>query len=50
MNKSLCPETAEIWDGDTIDVKPTAEATIALAQIKVVLSLLGHVINLCLFS
>ena len=35
VDNSLCPEHLAEWKGDTIHVKPTAEAVIALAQIKV---------------
>jgi len=35
VDNSLCPEHLAVWEGDTIHVKPTAEAVIALAQIKV---------------
>jgi hypothetical protein len=35
VEHSFCSENNKVWDGDTIHVKPTAETTIALAQIEV---------------
>ena len=35
VENSLCPEHLAEWNGDIIHVRPTAEAVIALAQIKV---------------
>ena len=35
VDNSLCPSHLAVWEGDSIHVKPTAEAVIALAQIKV---------------
>jgi hypothetical protein len=37
VDNSLCPSHLAVWEGETIHVKPTAEAVIALAQIKVML-------------
>lgn len=37
VEHSLCSENIQLWDGDTIHVKPTAESTIALAQIQVII-------------
>ena len=39
VENSLCQEHLADWKGDTIHVKPTAEAVIALAQIKVYIEL-----------
>ena len=35
VGHSLCSDILSCWEGDIIHIKPTAEATISLAQIQV---------------